>query len=66
MLVMRGTMVAGGGAITSLLTTPTPAQATVTAPILATTQSAAKAKDLIGPVWLLSTDATPKGSLKVS
>ena len=62
--VTRGTTVAGGGAITSLLTTPTPAHATDTAPMLATTHSAPRAQDLIGPVWLLSAGATPKEPLK--
>ena len=64
--LLRGPTVAGGGAITSLLTTPTPAQAIVTAPILATTHSAARAKDLMGQVWRPPTGVTPKGSLKVS
>ena len=62
--VTRGTTVAGGGAITSLLTTPTPAHAIDTAPMLATTHSAPRAQDLMGPVWLLSIGATPKGPLK--
>ena len=64
MSVTRGTTVAGGGAITSLLTTPTPAHAIDTAPMLATTHSAPRAQDLIGPVWLLWTGPTPKGPLK--
>jgi hypothetical protein len=42
-----GATVAGAGSITSLLTTLTPAHATLTAPILATTHNAASAKDFM-------------------
>jgi hypothetical protein len=61
-----GATVAGAGSITSLLTTLTPAQATLTAPILATTHNAARAKDFMTRFWLTLPPRSLNGSLNQS